>query len=86
MSEWLKVEHNHHEDAYGGSDYDTTLIRADLIASLDVLGGGDVLVVNFVGDDDISTTFRNVKSARFVNTEEDKPSNYFVSRSCGGCE
>lgn len=86
MSEWLKVEHNYDKDAFYGSDYDTTLIRADLIASLDVLDDGDSLHVNFVGEGDISTTFRRVKSARFVNTEDDKPNNYFVARSCGGCE
>ena len=86
MSEWLKVEHYYDKDAFYGGDFQTTWIRADTVLSMDVLDDGDTLIVNFVGDNPTSTAMTKIKSARFVNTDEDKPDNYFVTRSCGGCE
>lgn len=84
MSEWLKIVHSA-PDSHGKDIDATTWIRRDHIVSVG-LREVNALVVNFVGNDAGTTTFRNVKSARFVNTEDDKPNNNFVSRSCGGCE
>lgn len=75
MSEWLKVE--------WGEDRAQTWIRADMVQTMTVIDDGDTLETT---GPMIAATFRGVKSARFVNTTEDGPNNYFVSRSCGGCE
>lgn len=82
MSEWLKVE--------WGEDRAQTWIRGEAITAIDVGASPDgslVLSVSYGGSDDRrDTSILNVKSASFVNTADAGPKNYFVSRSCGGCE